>query len=378
MIQRTLFSEEHFLFRSALEKFVEKEVRPNAEKWDEAGGYDRSVWRKFGDAGFLCTAIPIEYGGMGGDRLTSVIVNEVCAPAGNIGLSLCMHSDIVAGYLVHYASEMLKQKYLPKMATGEMVGALAMTEPSGGSDVQSVKTTAVRDGDSYIINGSKTFISNGSECDLVIVVAKTDKSAGAKGISLFVVDTSMPGFEKGKRLKKVGLKAQDTAELFFNNVRVPAENMIGEEGKGFIYLMQQLPWERLLLSISAIAAAEAALEWTVEYTKSRTAFGKTVFDFQNSRFKLAEIRSEIQIGRVFIDKCIELDLNNKLDAETASIAKYWSTEMQCRVVDECVQLHGGYGYMFEYPIARAWTDARAQRIYGGTNEIMKELIARAL
>jgi acyl-CoA dehydrogenase len=272
----------------------------------------------------------------------------------------------------------LKHKYLPRLVSGEMVAAIAMTEPGAGSDLQGVKTTAVLDGDDYVINGSKTFITNGYLADLVIVVAKTDPKAGAKGISLFLVEASTPGFAKGKRLEKVGMKAQDTSELFFQDVRVPRENLLGQEGMGFAYLMQELPQERLTVGIAALASAEAALQWTLDYTRERKAFGKAIADFQNTRFKLAEMATEIQIGRVFLDRCLELHLQGKLDVPTAAMLKYWGTDLQCKVLDECVQLHGGYGYMWEYPVARAWADARVQRIYAGTNEIMKEIIARSL
>jgi alkylation response protein AidB-like acyl-CoA dehydrogenase len=284
----------------------------------------------------------------------------------------------VAPYLLSYGSEALKKKYLPRMATGEMIGAIAMSEPGAGSDLQAVKTTAVRKSDHYVVNGSKTFITNGWNCDLVIVVAKTDPSKGAKGTSLLIVDTSMQGFTKGKRLKKVGLKGQDTAELFFDNVAVPAENLLGEENNGFIYLMQELPWERLQIAISAVAKSEAAIDWTRSYVTERKVFGKTVASFQNTRFKLAELATEVQVARVFVDRCIELVLQKKLTPEHAAMAKYWTTDLECKVMDECVQLHGGYGYMWEYPIARAYADARVQRIYGGTNEIMKEVISRSL
>lgn len=289
-----------------------------------------------------------------------------------------LHSDIVAPYILHYGSEALKHKYLPKLISGEMVTAIAMTEPGAGSDLQGVKTTAVLDGDEYVINGSKTFITNGYLADLVIVVAKTDPAAGAKGTSLFLVEAGTPGFDKGKRLEKVGMKAQDTSELFFQDVRVPKENLLGQAGMGFAYLMQELPQERLTVAIGALSSAEAALQWTLDYTRERKAFGKAIADFQNTRFKLAEMATEIQIGRVFVDKCMALHLEGKLDVPTAAMAKYWATDLQCKVLDECVQLHGGYGFMWEYPIARAWADARVQRIYAGTNEIMKEIIARAL
>ncbi|RJF98568.1 acyl-CoA dehydrogenase family protein [Noviherbaspirillum saxi] len=378
MIPRTLFTEEHEMLREAARRFMETEVAPHNERWEEQGYVDREVWHKAGAAGFLCASMPDQYGGAGGDKLYSVVLMEEQARIGCSGLGFGLHSEIVAPYILHYGSEYLKSTYLPKMATGEMIGAIAMTEPGAGSDLQGVKATAVRNGDHYILNGSKTFITNGWHADLVIVVAKTDPEAGSKGISLFVVDTSMPGFSKGKRLKKAGMKAQDTAELFFDNVRVPTANLLGEEGQGFKYLMSELPWERLQISVTAIAAVEAGLDWTVAYTRDRKAFKRPVSEFQTVAHALAEIRTELELGRVFVDRCLQLLLENKLDAATASMAKYWTTEMQFRALDRCVQLHGGYGYMWEYPITRAWADARVQRIYGGTNEIMKELISRNL
>jgi len=378
LIKRELFSEEHEIFRASVRTFMEREVAPNIDKWEVASVFDRDLWRKAAAQGLLCPSMPEELGGAGADLLYSVILMEEGAKYSNIGLSFAMHSEIVSNYLLHFGSEELKHKYLPRMASGEMVAALAMTEPSAGSDVKAIRTTAVRDGDHYVVNGSKIFISNGSQCDLVIVVAKTDPALGAKGVSLLVLEKSMAGFERGKPLKKIGLKSQDTSELFFDNVRVPASNLLGKENEGFIYLMRELPWERLQIAVSAIAAAEAALGWTVDYVKERKAFGQEVIQFQNTRFKLSELKTEIQIGRVFVDRCLGLLLEGKLDATTASMAKYWTTDLQCKVVDACLQLHGGYGYMWEYPIARAWADARAQPIYGGTNEIMKELIARSL
>lgn len=378
MIKRELFSEEHEIFRASVRTFMEREVAPNIDKWEAASVFDRDLWRKAAAQGLLCPSMPEELGGAGADLLYSVILMEEGARYSNIGLSFAMHSEIVSNYLLHFGSEELKQKYLPRMASGEMVAALAMTEPSAGSDVKAIRTTAVRDGDHYVVNGSKIFISNGSQCDLVIVVAKTDPTLGAKGVSLLVLEKSMAGFERGKPLKKIGLKSQDTSELFFDNVRVPASNLLGKENEGFIYLMRELPWERLQIAVSAIAAAEAALGWTIDYVKERKAFGQEVIQFQNTRFKLSELKTEIQIGRVFVDRCLGLLLEGKLDATTASMAKYWTSDLQCKVVDACLQLHGGYGYMWEYPIARAWADARAQPIYGGTNEIMKELIARSL
>jgi acyl-CoA dehydrogenase len=378
MIPRTLFAEEHDMFRESARRFMEKEVTPQHGRWEEQGYVDREVWSLAGAAGFLCPSMPEAYGGVGVDIRYSVVLMEEQFRAGATGLGFGLHSEIVAPYLLHQGSEFLKSHYLPRMATGEMIGAIAMTEPGAGSDLQGVKTSAVRDGDAWVLNGSKTFITNGWNCDLVIVVARTDPAAGSRGISLFVVDTAMAGFSKGRRLHKMGMSAQDTSELFFDNVRVPATHLIGEEGRGFAYLMQELPWERLQIALTGVAAAQAALEWTLAYTRERRAFGKSIADFQTVAHKLAEMKTEIAVGQVFIDRCIALKLENQLDAETASMAKLWATEMQFKVMDQCVQLFGGYGYMHEYPIARAWADARVQRIYGGTNEIMKELISRSL
>ncbi|WP_447593742.1 acyl-CoA dehydrogenase family protein [Aquipseudomonas campi] len=378
MIPRTLFSHEHEQFRESVRKFFEQEAVPFHAQWEKDGHIDRALWNKAGEAGMLCSHIPEEYGGMAADFLYSAVVIEEQSRLGLSGVGFSLHSDIVAPYILHYGSEAQKLKYLPKLVSGELVTAIAMTEPGTGSDLQGVKTTAVLDGDEYVINGSKTFITNGFLADLVIVVAKTDAKAGAKGISLFLVEANTPGFAKGKRLEKVGMKAQDTSELFFQDVRVSKDNLLGKEGMGFVYLMQELPQERLTVGIGAISSAEAALKWTLDYTRERKAFGKPVADFQNTRFKLAEIATEVQIGRVFVDRCLELHLQKKLDVPTAAMLKYWGTDLQCKVLDECVQLHGGYGYMWEYPVARAWADSRVQRIYAGTNEIMKEIISRSL
>ena len=378
MIPRTIYGEEHEIFRDSVRKFLEHECAPHHERWEEQGNIDREVWNKAGAQGFLCPTVPEEYGGAGTDFLYNCVIDEEIAGAGLSGIGWGLHNDIVAPYLVNYGTEALKKKYLPRMATGEMVTAIAMSEPAAGSDLQGIKTTAVRDGDHYVINGSKTFITNGYLSDLVVVVAKTDPAAGAKGTSLLLVEAGMPGFSKGRKLKKVGMKAQDTSELFFDNVRVPAENLLGEEGMGFIYLMQELPQERLSVAVNAIAATESALRITVDYVKERKAFGKPVAAFQNTQFKLAEMDAEITAMRVFIDRCIELHLQGKLDIPTAAKTKLLSTDLQCKVIDECVQLHGGYGYMWEYPIARAWADSRVQRIYAGTNEVMKIIISRAL
>jgi acyl-CoA dehydrogenase len=303
---------------------------------------------------------------------------EEIARQGYTGLGFGLHNEIVAPYILKYGSDAQKTKYLPAMASGELIGAIAMSEPSAGSDLQGIRTTARDAGDHWILNGSKTFITNGWHADLVIVVAKTDPDAGAKGTSLLLIERGMPGFEKGRRLKKAGMKAQDTSELFFDNVKVPKTHLLGDLNRGFIYLMQELPWERLQIALSGIAAAQAAIDQTIEYTKERKAFGTTVAGFQTTRFKLAELQTEAQVARVFVDRCTELLMQGKLDTATASMAKYWVSDLQCKIIDECVQLHGGYGYMLEYPVTRAWTDARVQRIYGGTNEIMKEVIARSM
>ncbi|MDO8268296.1 MAG: acyl-CoA dehydrogenase family protein [Moraxellaceae bacterium] len=378
MIPRSIFNSDHEAFRDMVVKFLEKEAVPFHAQWEENGQIDRALWNKAGEQGLLCPCLPEEFGGVGADYLYSAIVMEEISRLGLTGIGFGLHTDIVAPYIEHYGSEAMKQKYLPKMITGEMVGAIAMTEPGAGSDLQGVRTTAVRDGDHYVINGSKTFITNGQHAEIVIVVAKTDPSAGAKGTSLIIVEAGTPGFTKGRNLHKVGMKAQDTSELFFQDVRVPVGNCIGQEGMGFIYLMQELPQERLGIAVNGIAMAEGALKLTIDYVKERKAFGKHIADFQNTQFKLAELHSRVMQGRVFVDRCLELHLDKKLDVPTAAAAKYMITDLQCEVIDECVQLHGGYGYMWEYPIARMWADARVQRIYGGTNEIMKTIISRAV
>jgi len=383
MIERTLFTADHQAFAESFARFLDKEVAPHHAAWEEQGYVDRAVWAKAGENGFLCMALPEEYGGAGADKLYSVAQMEAIARAGFTGIGFGLHSEIVAPYLLHYGTEEQKRRYLPQLASGAMVGAIAMSEPAAGSDLQGIKATAVKsaDGSHYVLNGSKTFITNGWHADLVIVVAKTDPAAGAKGTSLFLVERGMPGFEKGQRLKKLGMKAQDTSELFFTDVRVPADNLLGGpamEGRGFICLMEQLPWERLQIAITAVAAAQAAIDWTVDYVKQRKVFGQPVASYQNTRYTLAELQTEVQVARVFVDKCCELIVAGQLDTATASMAKYWTSDLQCKVMDECLQLHGGYGYMWEYPITRAYADARVQRIYGGTNEIMKEVITRAM
>jgi acyl-CoA dehydrogenase len=382
MIERTLFSADHEAFRDSFTRFIDKEIAPFHAQWEDQGYVDRAVWNKAGENGFLCMTMPEEFGGSGADKLYSVIQMEALGKAGFSGIGYCLHSEIVAPYIEHYGTADQKKRYLPRLASGEMIGAIAMSEPAAGSDLQGIKTTAALQADgSYLLNGSKTFITNGWHADLVIVVAKTNPAAGAKGTSLLLIERGMPGFSVGKRLKKMGLKAQDTSELFFDNVRVPADNLLGGtalENKGFICLMEQLPWERLQIAISAVAASEAAIGWTVDYVKERKVFGQPIASFQNTRFTLAELHTEVQVARVFVDKCTEQLLQDKLDTATASMAKYWCSDLQCKVMDECVQLFGGYGYMWEYPITRAYADARVQRIYGGTNEIMKEVITRSM
>lgn len=378
MIPRTLFTEDYDLFRAQVRRFFENELAPHHEEWEEAGEVPRWAWTKAGELGFLCAAIPEESGGVGGDRRHSIILMEEQSRLNLTGLGFALHSDIVAPYIDHYGTTAQKAAWLPKMTSGEIVTGIAMTEPGGGSDLKALHTTAVRDGDHYVITGQKTFITNGQTADMFLVACKTNRDAGAKGISLIAVEADRPGFTRGRRLKKLGTKAQDTSELSMDEVRVPITNLIGEEGQGFVYMMQELAWERMHVGIQAISCCEAALEWTIDYTRQRKAFGKTVFDFQNTRFKLAEMKTEVQVGRVFLDRCLELVLEGKLDATTAAMVKLWTSEMQGKVLDELLQLFGGYGFMWEYPITRAYADARVQRIYAGTNEIMKELIGRSL
>ena len=378
MIPRTLFNSDHETFRDTVRKFLEAEAVPNNEEWEKQGVVPREIWLKAGEQGFLCPMVKEQYGGIEADFLYSVVINEEISRLGLTGIGWGLHTEIVAPYIQNNGSEFLKEKYLPKMVTGECIGAIAMTEPGAGSDLQGVKTTAVKQGDPYVLNGSKTFITNGQNADIVIVVAKTDPSKGAKGISLFVVDCDSEGFEKGTNLKKVGMKAQDTSELFFQDVKVPAENLLGEEGMGFIYLMKELPQERLGISIGGLAMAESALEQTIQYVKERKAFGKSIADFQNTQFKIAEMHTKLEVARSYVDRCLELHLKKELDIPTAAAGKYYITDLQCEVIDECLQLHGGYGYMWEYPIARMFADSRVQRIYGGTNEIMKTIIAKAV
>ncbi len=379
MLARNLFTAEHDAFRETVRKFYEKEVVPNIERCEQQQHVDRDLWNKAGALGLLCATMPEQYGGSGVDRLYSMILIEEQAYAMDSSTGFSLHSDIVANYLNNFGNENQKLTWLPKMATGEVVTAIAMTEPGTGSDLQAVRTTAVLDGDNYVINGSKIFITNGYLCDMVIVVCKTGSSdKGSANLSLLIVEADRAGFSKGKPLNKIGMKGQDTCELFFDNVRVPKENLLGIEGMGFMMLMKELAWERMLVAIICQAGAEAAFAHTVQYTKQRQAFGKPISAFQNTRFKLAELRTEIDFCRAYLDRCMQLQLEEKLGIDAAAAAKYKISEMFSKVVDECLQLHGGYGYMMEYPIARAYIDNRANRIYAGTNEIMKELISRSL
>ncbi len=376
-----LNDEDIVIFGDSVARFLDEHAPPErVERWRQAGIVEREAWREAGEAGLLCLAVPEAYGGGGGDFRHEVVVMEQIARKEVSGFFTSLHSAIVAPYILHYGSEEQKRKWLPKMASGEFVGAIAMSEPGAGSDLQGVKTTARLDGNHYVINGQKTFISNGQLADLIIVVAKTDPSRGAKGTSLIVVETAgADGFQRGRNLDKIGMDAQDTSELFFDDVRVPTANLLGgEAGLGFIQLMQQLPQERLTIGITGVVAMERALALTIDYVKQRKAFGQRLIDFQNTQFKLAECKTEATVARIFIDRLIGLHLEGKLDAATASMAKYWVSDLENKVIDTCLQLFGGYGYMNEYPIARLFRDSRAQRIYGGSNEIMKVLIARTL
>jgi acyl-CoA dehydrogenase len=368
------------IFEDGVAKFLEREAVPNAEKYLKNHQVDRSLWNKAGAAGLLCTEMPEDYGGAGGTFAHDAIIAEQLGRTGVDGWGVVLHNGIVAPYILHYGSEEQKKRWLPRLATGELVGAIAMTEPGTGSDLQGVKTQAKKDGNHYAITGNKTFITNGGTANFIVVVAKTDPTQGSKGISLVCVETDrVEGFRRGRILDKIGQKANDTAELFFDNVRVPPENLIGgDEGRGFIQLMQQLPQERLIIAVQAIAVIERALAETIAYVKDRKAFGKQIIEFQNTQFKLAECKTEATVARVFVNHCMDLHLAGKLDATMASMAKLWLSDLQCKIVDECLQLFGGYGYMNEYPIARMYADSRVQRIYGGTNEIMKLLISRSL
>jgi acyl-CoA dehydrogenase len=366
-------------FRDLARTFCEKEIKPNVEKFVAQKEVDRDLWNKAGEVGLLCLSIPEEYGGGGGTFAHEAILIEEQAKVGDSSWGVSLHNGIVAHYILAYGSEEQKQEWLPKLASGEVVGAIAMTEPGTGSDLQSVKTKAIREGDEYVINGSKIFITNGRQADLVITVAKTNPEEAASGISLILVPTATPGFSRGKTLDKVGMKGQDTAELVYEDVRVPVTNLLGaEEGQGFIQLMQQLPQERLIIAVSNTIAMEYMVEETLRYVHDREAFGRPIWAFQNTKFKLAECATEARVARSFVDECIELHLKGELDIPTVAMAKLWCSEKAQEVADKCLQLHGGYGYMNEYPIARAWADLRVSQIYGGTSEIMKEIISRTL
>ncbi|MGB3539790.1 MAG: acyl-CoA dehydrogenase family protein [Mesorhizobium sp.] len=373
-------SEDVAMLYDMAHRFMAEEIAPRYDEFEKNEMVDRSAWEKAGAAGLLCASVPEEYGGAGGSFAHESAIIEAIGHVGVDGFGIGLHNAIVAPYILHYGSEEQKKKWLPKLATGELIGAIAMTEPGAGSDLQGVKTRAERDGNHYRINGSKTFITNGQLANLIVLVAKTDPEKGAKGTSLIVIETDgLEGFERGRNLDKIGMKANDTSELFFNDMRVPTANLLGaEEGQGFIQLMQQLPQERLMIGTTAIAMAERALALTLDYVKERKAFGQKIIDFQNTQFRLAELKTETTIGRVFYNDCVARHIAGGLGPVTASMAKYWLSDLQGKVVDECLQLHGGYGYMNEYPIARMYRDARVQRIYGGTNEIMKLLIGRSL
>jgi acyl-CoA dehydrogenase len=371
-------NDEHRMLQDSVARYIAERWVPRAAEFRQAGLMGPEVWREAGANGLLCASTPEEYGGGGGDFGHEAVILLEQAKANLSGWGGGLHSAIVAPYLLHYGTEEQKRRWLPKMCTGEFITAIAMTEPGTGSDLQSVRTSARRDGDHYVVNGAKTFITNGQNANLIVVVCKTGGDTGATGISLLMVETEQsPGFRRGRRLDKVGMKAQDTSELFFDDVRVPVDNLVGSrEGQGFFQLMEQLPQERLIIAVSGVGAMERALDETLRYTKERKAFGKTVWDFQNTRFKLAEVQSVVLAARAFVDACMVAHLKGELDAARAALAKSWVSEQQCKVMDECLQLFGGYGYMMEYPIAELFVDARVQRIYGGTNEIMKELASR--
>jgi len=378
-MQRSLYEPEHDAFRDSVRTFCEKQIAPFHADWEKAGIVPRELWLEAGKQGLLGTDVPEEFGGGGvKDFRYNCVVAEEVTRVGGSGVGFTLHNDVVAPYLLKLATDEQKQRWLPRFCSGELITAIAMTEPGTGSDLQGIRTSARRDGDDWVLNGSKTFITNGINADLVIVVAQTDPSAGAKGFSLLVVERDMPGFERGRNLDKVGMKAQDTAELFFDNVRVPAANLLGAEGMGFLHLMDCLPQERLSIAVVAVAAARKVLDLTVDYCKERKAFGKPIGSFQNTRFVLAELETEVCIAEQYLDRAISEHNAGRFDVKDAAMAKWWTTELQTKVVDRCVQLHGGYGYMLEYPVAKAYLDCRVQTIYGGTTEIMKEIVGRSL
>ena len=378
---RTIFDDVHQQFRSTFRSWLDNEVVPHHEEWEKAGITPRELWLNAGKQGFLGLNVPEAYGGGDTDdyHFAAIMAEEIGA-TGVIGSAngITLHNDIVLPYFLGLANEEQRARFLPGMVTGEVIGALGITEPNTGSDVAGIRTTGLKKGGAFIVNGAKTFISNGINSDVVIVVCRTDPEKGHRGISLLLVERGMKGFERGRNLDKLGMHAQDTAELFFSDVEVPAENLLGEEGNGFVYLMTNLAQERLGIAVGAVAVADAALHWTLDYTKEPKAFGQSISQFQNSKFLLAELATEVQIAQVYVDRCVELHCEGKLSAEQAAAAKFWTTELQNKVVDRCLQLHGGYGYMMEYPIARAWADSRIQTIYGGTTEIMKEIVGRSI
>ena len=378
---RTIFDDVHQQFRSTFRSWLDKEVVPHHEEWENAGITPRELWLNAGKQGFLGLNVPAAYGGGDTDDYHfAAIMAEEIGTTGVIGSAngITLHNDIVLPYFLGLANDEQRSRFLPGMVTGEVIGALGITEPNTGSDVAGIRTTGLKKGGAFVVNGAKTFISNGINSDVVIVVCRTDPEKGHRGISLLLVERGMKGFERGRNLSKLGMHAQDTAELFFSDVEVPGENVLGEEGNGFVYLMTNLAQERLGIAVGAVAVADAALHWTLDYTKERKAFGQSISQFQNSKFLLAELATEVQIAQVYVDRCVELHCAGELSAEQAAAAKFWTTELQNKVVDRCLQLHGGYGYMMEYPIARAWADSRIQTIYGGTTEIMKEIVGRSI
>lgn len=377
-IPRDMFTPEHDMFRASVRRFVEAELAPHHQAWEREGIVPRDVWRRAGDIGLLCPSLPVEYGGAGGDWLYNVVVIEELARNGITGPGFMIHSDIVAPYILAWGSEAVKRKWLPRMARGEAIGALGITEPGAGSDAKAIRTSAVRDGDNWVINGQKVYISNGQLADFVLLACKTDPNAGAAGISLILVETTSPGFERGRNLDKIGMKAQDTSELFFKDVRAPADNLLGEEGRGFMMMMTKLAQERLAQAVRSVCVCEAAIQWTVAYTRERKAFGGTLADFQNTQFVLAQLATETMAARTFTDWCIRRFLSGELTMVDAAKVKLFVTDLHCKVVDQCLQFFGGYGYMTEYPIARAYVDARITRIAGGAAEVMKQIIGRDL
>jgi acyl-CoA dehydrogenase len=378
MIERTIFREEHNIFRKSVRRFVDREIVPFHAQWEKDGIVPRELWLKAGAEGLLCCTVPEQYGGMGLDYLFDVVVFEELWRSGASGPGFLIHTDLVATYLLSFGTEDQKRKWLPKMVSGEAIGSLGMTEPHAGSDLKAIRTRAVRDGNDFVINGQKVFISNGQLCDFVVLATKTDGSAGAKGVTLFIVESSRQGFQRGRNLEKIGMKAQDTSELFFENIRIPSTNMLGQEGKGFSLMMTKLAQERLAQAIRSATVTETVIDWTVEYTADRSVFGQKLANFQNTQFKLADLKTKAAVARVFTDKCISLFMEGKLDPVDAAMAKMFTSELHCEAVDECLQLFGGWGYMCEYPIARAYIDARVVKIAGGSIEIMKTIIARQM